>query len=442
MELPHATTHREDSDRTRTYSARAVFLLLSTLTVLLVSALAGCGLQSGTDTIAFLQGKALWVVNPDGSNLRKVAQGNIVSMAWSPDHHQYVYRVAAQIAPPSPYSVLGVPDAPGDLEVSSVNGGSPIPITQSLAGLTRSDAWWNANGNRLIYRESLGGGPQTATYIVSQADQPAGIARKVVAENAILPVLSADGSQLASEDSIGDVHLGAPGETGRVIATGAIQTLPETDHPARLLWQPKHDALLYIASGAQSAATLELLPIGGKPHALGEVKSLLDLAFSPDGLRLLLRTTAGFAVWDVANPGHAVYSWTEDDPAALPYWSPAGGRILVQDSAGWQLVDIAAHSVDRIVTIRGAKPTDISGITGWHPAAGSPWNAAGNRFVFVGGAATHWQGKPLSTSSEGASGLYVADPASDAAPAHIDTGNDRAPQWTYLDPSTTFLMLA
>jgi hypothetical protein len=157
---------------------------------------------------------------------------------------------------------------------------------------------------------------------------------------------------------------------------------------------------------------------------------------------LLLRTTQGFAVWSVEHPGQALFSWTEDDPAALPWWSPAGGRILMQDSGGWKLVDIAQRNIRPLVTIPGATPTDIAGVTSWRPAAGSPWEATGNRFVFVASAQTLWQGKPLPAPHSSASGLYIADLTSNHAPILIDSGADRMPQWSYLDPSTTFLMMA
>jgi len=172
------------------------------------------------------------------------------------------------------------------------------------------------------------------------------------------------------------------------------------------------------------------------------VSGLLDISFSPDGSRLLLRTTQGFEVWNVAQPGNAVFSWTEADPAALPWWSPAGGRILVQDASGWQLVDIARHSISTLITFPGATSTDIAGASSWHPAAGSPWDATGNRFAFIGSANALWQGKALPAPHASATGLYIADLASGHAPTLIDSGADRSPTWSYLDPSTAFLVMA
>ena len=414
--------------------------------------LAGCSVQNGGDTIAFLRGKTLWAINPDGSGLRALAQGNIVGMAWSPDHHQMVYRVSRSpwVVVQSPLTLLGAPDAPGGLIVASVNGSADaIQISPALAGVTWSDAWWNANGNRLLYRESLIGATNSATstpiYIVSQADQPVGIARKPVVNNARLPVLSADGSRLATVESDGNVLLGAPGSAGMFIAKGALLTLPGTSRPARLLWQPQHEALLYETSGPNAAVSLQLLTIGGKVRTLGVVRGLLDLAFSPDGSRLLLRTAHEFLIWNVAQPGQSVLSWPEDDPAVLPWWSPAGGRILVQDSAGWRLVDIATHTVRPLVTFPGAAATAISSVKNWRPATGSPWNAAGDRFVFVGSNQASWQGKALTTPHGSSTGLYlayVANPSGGEMPSLLDSGADRAPTWSYLDPSTAFLVMA
>ena len=243
-------------------------------------------------------------------------------------------------------------------------------------------------------------------------------------------------------DSNGAIYLGAPGTPGNEIATGSLLSLPGSGRPARILWQPNHDALLYLVAGAQSAVGLKLLTLGGQTRTLGEVHGLLDLAFSPDGSRLLLRTTEGFSVWDMAHPGQPLVAWTEDDPAALPWWSPDGRRILVQDSGGWKLVDIAKKSVRTLVTMPGASPTDISSVTGWSPAAGSPWSPSGDRFVFAGSVRETWQGKPLPAPHNSAVGLYVADSASNAAPTLIDSGADYSPQWSYLDPSTVFLVLA
>ena len=51
------------------------------------------------------------------------------------------------------------------------------------------------------------------------------------------------------------------------------------------------------------------------------------------------------------------------DPLALPWWSPDGSMVLVQDASGWSLVDVPVHSVSRVITFPqpvtppGAPPT-------------------------------------------------------------------------------------
>ena len=131
MKLSVNNTFRRLLHRRRPSAVSAVFLIVC----LAATLLSGCGLENGSDTIAFLRGKALWAIDPDGSNLRMLAQGNIVSVAWSPDHHQYVMRLAQQFAPPVPLSLLGAPDAPGELAVGSVNGGSTTQITPITCGI-------------------------------------------------------------------------------------------------------------------------------------------------------------------------------------------------------------------------------------------------------------------------------------------------------------------
>src|SRR5579859_1894999 len=95
-------------------SACAVALLLSLL-------LSGCALHPGGDEIAFLSGGQLWTVNRDGTTLVRAAGGGVVSFAWSPDHHQLVYRTVSRagLAP----AILPGPDVPGSLDVVGVDGG-------------------------------------------------------------------------------------------------------------------------------------------------------------------------------------------------------------------------------------------------------------------------------------------------------------------------------
>ena len=81
--------------RPRAAERMSVLGVLALVGCLLLLTLAGCGItiHPGGDEIAFLRGGNLWGLQPDGSNARALATGGIVSIAWSPDHHQVLYRV-------------------------------------------------------------------------------------------------------------------------------------------------------------------------------------------------------------------------------------------------------------------------------------------------------------------------------------------------------------
>src|SRR5690348_13140142 len=133
------------------HSRRATIPLLMTLLLALV---AGCAYHPGGDALAFLRNGALYTIQPDGANLHQIANGSIVSYGWSPSRQQLAYRTASPFPSNRGQSPLeNTPDLSGNLSVVSVNGGSTLPISPDAAALVRSDAWWNADGNRLLYAE-------------------------------------------------------------------------------------------------------------------------------------------------------------------------------------------------------------------------------------------------------------------------------------------------
>jgi hypothetical protein len=430
--------------------ARGVVLALLVVGWVL-AALAGCALHPGGQEIAFLRAGQLVAINPDGSDPRMLSSGSVVSFAWSPDHHQLVYRSALHpdTAELVPVSTVGPSDARGALNVISINGGRSTQITPDAPQLTWSDAWWNRNGNRLVYREAFATNDIDATapaYIVSQADQPVGIARKTLPDAASIPTLSPDGSQAAAIDGDGTLRIGAPGQPGQAVARGALLTLPGTGRPGRVLWQPGQDALLYTtASGSNSSNTAIMLrDAHGATHTITTVPMLLDLAFAPNGGHLLLRAPAGFQLVPLATSATPAWTLPESDPAALAWWSPDGHWLLVQDVAGWRLINVATGSARTLVSYGGAvSSTAVPAQAQWHPAAGSPWSPDGTQFVFVGMSGATWLGKSLPRPNHNGVGLYVASlangqPASQAM--LIGSGADRVPDWSYADPNTTLLV--
>ena len=405
-----------------------------------VATLAACGLHSGGDALAFVRAGNLWVMNGDGSGARELARGGVAGFAWSPDHHQIVYRTGATL----PSGDRAAPDAPGALYVVSINGGSPVPITPNEPGIARSDAWWDANGNRLLYREEFASAETAgdAAYVVSQADQPAGIARKGVVDAAGLPVLAPDGGRIAVIGPDGAVRVGTPGAAGSVVASGALITLPTTGRPARLLWQPRHDALLYATADGAGVA-LMLHDLGGTPsRRVGSVSALLDVAFSPDGAWLLVRTPTNFEVWSVAQPGAPLFRWDEADALAEPWWAPDGQRLLVRDTAGLHLV---APTQQKVVTLL-SHTVDVSAappIRWWQPGGSSPWSPRSDEIVFNDDGQGTWGGDALPQPHAAGAALYVGRVGVDGRPGAvtlIESAADEAPSWSYLDPSTTYLV--
>jgi hypothetical protein len=417
---------------------RSAALLLGLLPAGLLS---GCALHPGGEEIAFLRDGHLWLMNPDGTGLVRAGGGGVVGFAWSPDHHQLVFRTAsrADLVPAG----ARAPDAPGSLSVVGVDGGAALVITPEVAGLSRSDAWWDGSGNRLLYREGFAPAPSMppaiVVYIVSQADQPAGVARKSLPDGASLPALSEDGRQAAWIDPAGDVRVASPGsDASTVVAGHALLTLAGGMRPARVLWQPRHAALLYATSGVSGAEQLTLATLAGRTSIVASVPGLLDAAFAPDGSRLLTRTAAGYQVWGLSGAAAPDFIWPEDDGQALAWWAPAESKLLVRDAHGVALVDVRAHSVTQLlVTPTAPKPANAS--LSWAPLTSSPWSTDGASFAFADGGAGVWRGAPLPTHS-GMGGLYVASAAHPAqAPALVDSGADAWPGWSALDASASLL---
>ena len=426
----------------RRVNAPGALACLAGLTAL-CALVAACAASTGGQDVAFLRGGQLWVMHADGSGARQLAGSGVVSFAWSPDHHQLVVRRASGSGTSAPTAGSpAAPDAPGNLVAVSINGGSGLQITPDDASVTRGDAWWNAQGNRLLYRERDTAGQGPFLYFSAQSDQPVGIARKPLSQAASIPVLSTDGARVAALDDAGNVLLGEPGKPLDIVASGALPALPGTKRPAHLLWQPHAEALVYPVAASGGQVTLTRKDLRGGTRALGTFTGLLDAAFTPDGAKLLVHTSDGFALRALDANAPPLFSWREPDADALAWWSPDGSALLVRDTGGLKLVDVGQRTVTNLLSAPGGatgETTSGAAHAFWSPASGSPWSADSTRIVFASDAGATWRGSPLAKPAHGNTGLYVASVRDGAAPILIDSNADTAPSWGYLDPSTVFL---
>ncbi len=413
----------------------------------LLLAACGPGNQGGTE-LAFLRGGALYTIQPNGGVLLQVAPAEIVGFAWSPDHHQFVARFAAVRPTPQPTNPLiaGEPDMLAGLGIISIDGGNIIPIIPAAANTLRSDAWWDGDGNRLLYREQLTGGTTpTIQWILSQADQPNGIARKLVASGPTIPATAPDGSQIVTVMASGDLVVGPPQAAAHVVQHNALLQLPGGAWPARPLWQPGHRAILYAAAGPDStgvaSTTLMLTDLAGHSQTITTVAGLEQYSWSPDGSRLLLRTAGNYTIH--ALDGKPDVAWMDGDSTSLPWWSPDGKWILTRSTTALTLVNVASGTVQTLARFTGTGSTPTLGTPVFHPVTGNPWQDDSRHFAFVAGGG-RWMGgsqagTPLATKSQG-TGLFVVALSNMAAtPKAVDWGEHAALSWSTPDPNTQFL---
>jgi hypothetical protein len=440
---------------------RAVFLTLT----LCALTLAACGPgHSGGDEIAFLRGGGLWTLSPDGSNLNQIESGGFIGFAWSPDHHQIVLRMqngaGAEVDAP-----FGQADSKSELGVTAIDGGNILQITPPNSGMLRSDAWWDASGNRLLYREEQAGSSSTLSgasgasgtpgapqWKLSQADQPAGIARKDLPASVVLPAVNHDGSLIASINAAGQVLLGVPGESARVLASDALTTLPgSAAYPARSLWQPGADRLLYATAGASpDETTLLLSDTSGHSQPLLTIAHLQQYAWSPDGRLLLVQTMSASNTYRVYNTqGTLQFAWDDASERSLPFWSPDSQLVLVLAPDGLTLVNVAARS--QVTLLRGTiklstAPTSEAQAPFLRPAVNSPWKSDSSAFLFTNngqGILAAQPGQALVSRSGAGDGLYSSILKSSAPrfPTLLDWGEHQGISWSTLDPNCAFLIL-
>jgi hypothetical protein len=396
--------------------------------------------KSGDESLAFIRNFGLWRIQSDGSVLFQIAGKYVTGFAWSPDHHQLVARFAANTSiPVSADPLVGdIPDTQSVLGIVSIDSGNILSITPASNGYTsHSDAWWDANGNRLIYRE---GSLTQPTWYLSQADQPSGIARKAISTTIAIPTASADGSQIAAIDDIGNLVVGSPSGGRRSLLANLPATLP-SGWPMRLLWQPHHQAILFAASPDPDTTMLKLVHLDGTMQNIGTYPAMRQYIWSPDGERVLIQNSSGFVVHTLS--GGEDLTWAADADA-LPWWSPDGKWLMVRSARNLVLVNVIKRTVQPLATFDGESPEILSPDRLSHPVTGNPWSGDSRRFALIASGGMWINNAQLKTHADThsqATGLYIIDTHNlQRPPQLIDWGEHTSISWSTPDASSQFLI--
>jgi hypothetical protein len=434
------------------------------LLLLLLPGLASCSPgHVGGNEIAFVRDGHLWTIDP---NAFEAVSGSdpVIGYAWSPDHHIFVFRTldstfaksaAGKNIPTNP--ITGVPgDLPSSLNTVGLDGGTPIPIIFASSDTSRSNAWWNPAGNRLLYREeplSNVQNPLEVSWWVSQNDQPAGIARKSLPSTFSIPSLSSGNMAIGSAGQ-GVFSTTLAGTNLRYVIPGGLPGHPLPASLERVLQQPAHQnpAMLYAAAAPVSqsesfsskALTVQLTLHGNDGHTSTLATcSCTQFAWSPDGNSILYSTGSTYTVLDIENNSSFSIS---GEVGSLPYWSPDSQFLLLDGLHTLALVQVRNKSQQLLLsassatTEPGASATAYPGVNALlQPASDSPWAADGRHFLFLTRNRLTWQGKRLSSGN----GLYTVSIDNQGklqgTPTMVDSGNDSQAGWSYEDPGTSFL---
>ncbi len=429
------------------------------LALLILIALTACSPgHLGSNEIAFVRSGQLWTIDPDGANALAIVTGGppVGGFNWSPNHQIVAFRTLdADFARSSAARQLSsnaglVGDTPSALNTVGVDGGTPITIAFSSPSVRYSNPIWSAPGTRLLYRQTGTGSPLSpdeATWVVSQSDQPGGIAAKVLPGTYAIPSLSYNTQKTIGISRSGIFTTTIAG-TGQHFLTGSLPGHPLPASLERVLWQPAHQDthILYAVSGQKTTGTntptvqLMLRAMIGQTTTLTTC-SCTQFAWLPDGNAVLYSTGSSYTILNITS--RASFSVSAEE-SSVPYWSPDSRFLLLDGTHTLALVQIAGRQQKVLLSDNSTGsdktfPFVPTATTLLQPSANSPWAADSRHFLFLTHDRLLWQGKQLS-SGKGLYTVTIDDRGQvQGAPAVVDTGNDTQAGWSYQDANTSFL---
>lgn len=449
---------------------RRILLLLLSLLITLAACSPG---HSGSNEIAFLRNGQLWTIDPDGANaLAIVSTGPpVVGYNWSPTHQFLAFRTLDDTFANTPAAkqlnsnlVNGqVGDIPGSMNTLGIDGGTPIPTAFSSPDIRYSNAIWNANGTRLLYRQTGKANPPSpteASWIVAQNDQPGGIAAKLLPPAYTIPSFSYDTQKIAAISSFGIFTTALTGTQQHFLIRASLPGHPLAAPLERVLWQPAHQdthILFAVEVAGQTKAHADTLQVqltlstidGGRggTGGLGETGSLLasctctQFAWSPDGNSILYSTGTSDTLLNITTRSSFSFPIEAD---SIPYWSPDSQFLLLDGSHTMVLVQPALRQRTVLLQDESTSSAPTSSFvpsvsTLLQPVENSIWASDSRHFLFLTHDRLQWQGKALHSGR----GLYTVAIDNQGhiqgSPVLVDKGNDSQAGWTYQDANTSFL---
>jgi hypothetical protein len=450
------------------------------LLILLCVSLAACSPgHTGTSEIAFIRNGQLYTIDSDGSNAFAIVSSNpaVVGYNWSPNHLMLSYRTldsdfaktSAALQLPTASVTGQIGDVPSTLHTIGVDGGTGIAIAFSNPTVSYSSAFWNSNSTRLLYRATPYnsaipfngiGNPQSATWWISQDDQPDGIALKRFPSTYSIPSVSynAQDYEVIGNASSGIFTTSMAGTNERSISP-YLNGHPLPASLERILWRPAHQnqAFLYAQvdttpnnASLQSTNTQPFMVqlMLGTPNGHQQVLAhcaCTQFAWSPDGNSILYTTGTTYTVLNLTTPGASFTFSGEAD--AVPYWSPNSKFLLLDGQHTLSLITLAKKQQTLLLSDQSSTqqtPQTAEQLPSTsallQPVANSLWSSDSSHFLLLTHQRLTWQHQPLQDGQ----GLYTvsldAQGHPQGTPFQIAKGNNISQVgWSYQDPNTSFL---